>query len=169
MQSSSATSAQTAGDNTYTLPADFRGVDVVEWDGSQLILTTKQDTVLADGASVSIGVPSSYYLGLPAGNGTGTMYIRPTPITAGTLSVYYYASLPVLTSVVDSSLPVYVDDAVMLYASYKLLAPIDPNKSNLLRMLYEEKINDIKYLMGTDVPYRVRNKREARGEYPDRI
>lgn len=66
-------------------------------------------------------------------------------------------------------MPVYVDDAVMLYASYKLLAPIDAPKSQLFRMLYEEKINDIKYLMGVDVPYRVRNQRVSNAEYSDRI
>lgn len=36
-------------------------------------------------------------------------------------------------------------------------------------MLYQEKINDIKYLMGVDVPYRVRNQRVSNAEYSDRI
>lgn len=66
-------------------------------------------------------------------------------------------------------MPVYVDDAVMLYASAKLLAGVDANKSQLFHMMYEEKINDIKYIMGIDVPYRVKNKRGDTYDYADRI
>lgn len=159
----SASSSQSAWDNTYTLPSDFLGARLVEWEGNPLILTTNDEIRRIETTSTS-GTPSHYYITWD------TLYIRPTPASAGTLTVYYNHIEATLTSGVDSALPTYYDHAVILYAAYSLFMSVDPSKASQYYQARQEALHNVSMGMLLDAPYRMRYERWGQDtSYPDRL
>jgi len=133
-----ATSSTVAGSELYTLPDNFVRMKLVRYKGAELTKVTRKDTKeWAD--TPQSGTPAYYYI---YNNKLG---LYPVPDAIWTIDLEYYEAEATITTSQDSQTPAIADDAILLYAAYKLYLGVrDINSAGLFREDYENEISRLK-------------------------
>lgn len=143
------------GSELYELPSTFTKLNLVRYEWDDLIKTERKYVKKMDETPQS-GTPRRYYLY------NDLLGIYPVPDAVGTLDLEYSELEATMTSSQGSVLATITDDAVTLYAAYKLfLWARDGNSASLFRQDYENEINRLKTsLLFDDSNMRFKYQRE---------
>jgi hypothetical protein len=129
-----------SGIELYTLPSDFVRLKIITLDGQQLTQTTREAT--RSMWTISSGTPNTYYLYAWA------IGLYPVPDKVMAISMENSNKLAKLSDSQDSELPESTDDAVTLYAAYKLFLWVrDAGSAGLLRQDYEEEMKSVRGML----------------------
>lgn len=129
------------GSELYELPDDFVRFTLIRYDGKPLTKTTRQETRKMD-EEVENGIPNRYYIY------NGKLGLYPVPTEVKQLDLTYKEIESTISASQDSELPSICDEAIVLYASYKLyLWTRDANSASLFRQDYEDEINRLRYTL----------------------
>jgi hypothetical protein len=121
---------------TYALPSDFVNARLVTVDSNPLTRETKEKVKWI---SVDPWTSRSYYLS------GGNIWLFPVPNKSLSVVLYYQGLLPLLTDAIDSALPTQADDAILLFAAYKLFVWVrDQNGASLMIQEYNNAIDMIR-------------------------
>ena len=132
------TRVSVAGSELYELPSDFVRVALIRYDWDALHRTTRKQTRIADETPQS-GTPTSYYIY------NGKLGLYPVPDAVKTIDLTYYEQEATLSTEQDSQLPSICDDAIVLYAAYKLYLGVrDANSATVFLQDYEREINKLR-------------------------
>lgn len=101
------------GSELYALPSDFIKLDLVQYDGSELMETTRKKT-RENNKEIPSGTPTHYYL---YANKLG---VFPIPDAEKELNLHYFSNESTIDEDTESALPDICDDAILLRAAYKL-------------------------------------------------
>lgn len=133
-----ATTSTVAGSELYDLPSDFIRMKLIRYNGDDLVETTRKAIKRADETSQS-WTPHRYYL---YNNKLG---LYPVPSAVGTLDLEYYQSETTLSSAQDTQLPSIVDDAILLFAAYKLFLWVrDTGSAQSFYQDYQDEVNTLR-------------------------
>ncbi len=102
----STTISVVAGTQEYSLPANFLTLQTAQLANVTLYQTTKQQLINAD-LYANTGTPQSYYIRW------ANIGLYPSPIASGTLTINYVATLPTITTSIDSENPTLLDAAIV--------------------------------------------------------
>lgn len=132
------TRSAVAGSELYDLPDDYIKISLVTYAWDELIRTTRKQTRQLDETPQS-GTPRRYY------QYNNKLGLYPVPDWTGTIGLYYYESEATLSSVQDSTLPSLANDAIKLYAAYKLFLWVrDSQSASLFLQDYEKEMNKLR-------------------------
>lgn len=134
------TRSSVAGSELYNLPDDFVRLSLVRYDGEELTRTTRK-TVREFDDNPQSGKPEWYYIY------NGKLWLYPVPNSAKTIDLYYLESILLSTSN-DSELPTYCDDAIVLWAAYKLYIGVrDMNSAQIYAQDFNDEIRRLRSTM----------------------
>ena len=129
-----------AGSELYDLPDDFVRLSLVRYDNDELIRTTRKAVREFD-ETPQRWEPHWYYIY------NGKLGLYPIPDSNKQIDLYYYES-NVLSDTQASELPAYCDDAITLWAAYKLFLWVrDQQSAFMFRQDFEEEIKQIQGTM----------------------
>lgn len=128
-----------AGTQSYAFPTNFISIRRVEYDGKKLTKVTfrEDDTITGQNTSSAVqGTPTYYYLW------DDTIYLRPLPDDAKTLTVYGFKEHTQLTSVSDTlEVPTLFHPALIDYVVSEYYAKDgETNRASYYRQLWENWI-----------------------------
>lgn len=117
----------------YALPTDFVKVDLIRYNGQQLLPTYKT-AIKAYESNFTYGLPYQYYIY------QGFYGLDPIPNQAFTIDFNYFKKNS-LTSSVDSEYPEDFDDAICSYAAYVAFLSVNKvDRANQCKQDYDEII-----------------------------
>lgn len=112
------TISSVAGQQEYDLPTDFARLSLVRYNNDRLYRTTLKD-IKEQYDTMTQWTPDRYY------TYENKLWLHSVPSTSWqAIELLYYKTLPDISSSVGSPFPTDCDDALLAYASYKLLAPL---------------------------------------------
>lgn len=120
----------------WSLPSDFVRMSWVLYNDDELARTTKKEieTLFDDDTNNS---PICYYIR------QGNLWVYPT--NASSVTIGYYNDQATITTSQDSLLPESCDDAILLYATYKLFLWVRDKESAWLFLWdYQTEINKLR-------------------------
>lgn len=119
---------------SYTLATDFVRIKLVRFNGD-VLRETSQKAIKMQYETMQQWTPDSYYMY------GGQLLVHPIPNVAGTIDVDYYASAPLIAVWTDSTLPVDFNDAICLFATYKLFSWVNKlDQSKVMKDDYDKEI-----------------------------
>lgn len=134
------TRSSVAGSELYDLPDDFVRLSLVRYDWEELTRTTRK-TVREFDDNPQSGKPEWYYIY------NGKLWLYPVPNSVKTIDLYYLESILLSTSN-DSELPTYCDDAIVLWAAYKLYIGVrDMNSAQIYAQDFQDEIRRLRSTM----------------------
>ena len=137
----SSTPTIVSGTAEYTAPTDMARIDLVLFGDNELKITTKEDVKRKEGATISQGEPSHYYI---QGSIIG---LYPTPNTIKTTEIIYRKRLTELSSDSDAiDFNTDFDQALINYAAYLAWSGYRgaSGNSQVEQQLYEKQMETLR-------------------------
>jgi hypothetical protein len=130
-----ATDTSVSWTELYDVPTWFVRMQLVRYDGEELVRTTREQTRRRDENTQS-WTPDYYYIHWDK------VGLYPVPDDSKTIDYQYLGQQTSLSSVWSSALPDICDDAITLYAAYKLFLGVrDSNSASLMKQDYLDEVN----------------------------
>lgn len=133
-----------ANTQEYALPANFLTLQTAQLANVTLYQTTKQQLINAN-LFGNTGTPQSYYIRW------ANIGLYPSPIASGTLTINYVATLPTITTSIDSENPTMLDDAIVYRATAILYRQVQKfQEANLWEVEAIKEIDKARYSLRKD-------------------